>query len=88
MPQYLPTKVEEDFGGLDCVSTPDAVRTLNTPDSRNDDISQPGSESKRNGFVKTTTTAYANAIYHMIQVKIKDITYTAYIDASGNMVTI
>lgn len=85
---YLPTKNQEIFGGLDTVSTPDSVKDFNSSDSRNEDIAQPGADKTRNGFLKINTTAYANAIYYMVQCKIKDITYTAYIDSAGNFVTI
>ena len=88
MPQYLPIPPEEDFGGLDCTSTPDAVRDLNTPDARNNDISQPGSESKRNGMVKQNTSAYTNKIYHMLQCTVKGIDYTIYINSNGDIITI
>ena len=88
MPQYLPIPVIEDFGGLDCTSTPDAVRDMNTPDSRNEDISQPGSDSKRNGLLKTTTTAYSYAIYAMVQCSIKGITNTLIINSNGDFITL
>ena len=88
MPQYLPIPATEDFGGLDCTSTPDAVKNMDSPDCRNNDISQPGAEIKRNGMVKQNTSAYTNKIYHMLQCSIKDISYTIYIDSAGNIVTI
>ena len=88
MPQYLPIPVVEDFGGIDCTSTPDAVQDLNTPDSRNEDISTPGAETKRNGLVKQNTTAYSYPIYAMIEVKIKDVKYTAYINSNGDFITL
>ena len=88
MPQYLPLPPEEDFGGLDCTSTPDAVREMNSPDSRNEDISTPGAETKRNGLVKQNTTAYTYKIYHMLQCTVKDINYTIYINSNGDIVTL
>lgn len=88
MPQYLPIPAEEDFGGLDTVSTPDSVRNLNTPDSRNDDISAPGAVVTRKGLEKQNTTAYSYALNYMIAVEIKGATYRLYIDANGSAVTI
>lgn len=88
MPQYLPIKPTEDFGGLDTVSTPDAVRDLNSPDCRNNDIGTPGAEIKRAGMEKKNTTAYTYIIYHMFQCTIKGIDYIAYINSNGDIITI
>lgn len=88
MPQYLPIPVTEDFGGLDVTSTPDAVKNMDSPDARNNDISTPGAETKRNGLEKTTTSAYTYAIYGMVQCSIKGITNTLIINSNGDMITL
>lgn len=86
--QYLPIGSIEDFGGIDVVPTPDNVSDKNSPDSRNEDISQPGSAIKRNGIEKQNTSAYSYQLNYMVAITVKGTDYTLYIDSNGNMVVI
>lgn len=77
------------FSGLNTVMTPDDIKDTDTPDSRNDDISQPGALFTRPGMAKDNTTAKANGpIFALFTLQTEDdITKDIYIDSSGNVVT-
>lgn len=80
--------VTDNFGGIDCVSTPDNVSDMNSPDSRNGDISTPGSEIKRKGLTKSNTTAYSYVLNYMVKVEVKGVSYTLVINTNGDMITL